>query len=263
MRIVVAAMVTQAAYNGEQSMHRTLDKPMTELRRFLLAALVRPVPRDHREPDRAFRRRRAVCAATLVVGAVVLGLGLRAQPGDPRFILLTALLALVWVAGALLAGPVHLGRGWSRRGALVRPVVQSLTLGLLAVGVFCAGAVLVAQVPPLRDAVNEVLDHARYAPLPLVALITVVNGVAEEVFFRGAVYAAVGSGRQVLLTTGLYVLVTAAAGNLMLVVAAGLLGLLVGAQRRVTGGVLGPVLTHVTWSLSMLVVLPPLLAALT
>lgn len=256
-------MVTQAAYNGEQSMHRTLDKSMTALRRFLLTALVRPVPRDHREPEHIVRRRRLVCGATLLVGAVVLALGLRTPPGDPSFIILTAVLALVWVVGALLSGPVHLGRTWSRRGVAVRPVGQSLVLGLLAVGVFCAGALVVAQVPPLRDAVNEVLDHARYAPLPLVGLMTVVNGVAEEIFFRGALYAAVGAGRQVLVTTGLYVLVTAASGNLMLVLAAALLGLLVGAQRRVTGGVLGPALTHVTWSLSMLFVLPPLLVALT
>ncbi len=203
-----------------------------------------------------------VCTVTLVVGAVVLGLGLNAPPGDPLFLVLTAVLALVWLGGALAAGPLHLGRAWTRRGGLVRPVVQSLALGLLAVAVFCAGAVLVAQVPPLREAVNEVLDHARYASLPLVALITLVNGLAEEMFFRGALYAAVGAGRQVLVTTGLYVLVTAATGNLMLVVAAAVLGLLVGAQRRVTGGVLGPALTHVVWSLSLLFLLPPLLAAL-
>ncbi|WP_109471697.1 type II CAAX prenyl endopeptidase Rce1 family protein [Ornithinimicrobium cavernae] len=237
-------------------------RPPHELRRFLQDALLRPVPRDHRETDRAFRRRRAVCAVTLVVGAVVLGLGLHTAPGDPRFIVLTSVLALVWASGALVAGPLHLGRGWTRRGGRARPVVQSVVLGLLMVAVFCAGAVLVARVPVLRDAVNDVLDHARYAPLPLVALITLVNGLAEEMFFRGALYAAVGAGRQVLVTTGLYVLVTAASGNLVLVLAAAVLGLLVGAQRRVTGGVLGPALTHVTWSVSLLLLLPPLLAAL-
>ena len=44
----------------------------------------------------------------------------------------------------------------------------------------------------------------------------------------------------------------------MLVFAAVVLGLLVGLQRRVTGGVLGPMLVHVTWSLSMLFLLPVL-----
>lgn len=235
---------------------------LDELRHFLHAALVRPVPRDHRESDRAFRRRRVFCAVTLVVGAVVLGVGLNVPPGDPLFLVLTAVLALVWSVGAVLAGPLRLGRAWTREGGLTRPVVQSLALGLLAAGVFCAGAVLVAQVPLLQDAVDDVLDHARYAALPLVAVITLVNGLAEELFFRGALYAAVG-GNQVLVTTALYVLVTVATGNVMLVFAAAVLGLLVGAQRRVTGGVLGPMVTHVTWSMSMLLVLPPLLAALT
>jgi hypothetical protein len=234
-----------------------------ELRHFLHAALVRPVPRDHREDPAAFRRRRLVCAVTLVVGAVILGFGINVPPGDPRFLVLTGVLAVVWTAGALLAGPLHLGWAWTRSGRRVRPVVQSLALGLLAVAVFCAGALLVAQVPLLRDPVDDVLDHARYAALPVVAGITLVNGLAEELFFRGALYAAVGEGRQVLVTTALYALVTAATGNLMLVLAAVVLGLLVGAQRRVTGGVLGPMVTHVTWSLSMLLVLPPLLAALT
>ncbi|WP_307785203.1 hypothetical protein [Janibacter melonis] len=32
-----------------------------------------------------------------------------------------------------------------------------------------------------------------------------------------------------------------------------------GLQRRVTGGVLGPIITHLTWSLGMLFLLPPTL----
>ena len=35
------------------------------------------------------------------------------------------------------------------------------------------------------------------------------------------------------------------------------LGLVVGLQRRASGGILGPILTHCTWSLTMLFVLPP------
>lgn len=232
-----------------------------ELRHFLAAALVRKVPRDNRDTPAALRRRRIVCALTLVVGAVILGVGINVPPGEPLFLVLTGLLALVWVAGAVLAGRMHLGRAWTRDGRLARPLVQSLALGLLAVGIFCAGAVVVAQVPMLRDPVNAVLDHARSAPLPVIVLITLVNGLAEELFFRGALYAAV-TRRPVLVTTLLYTLVTAATGNIMLVFAALVLGMLVGAQRRVTGGVLGPMVTHVIWSVSMLLLLPPLLTAL-
>ena len=37
-----------------------------------------------------------------------------------------------------------------------------------------------------------------------------------------------------------------------------LLGVVVGLQRRASGGILGPILTHVTWSVSMLFLLPAL-----
>jgi uncharacterized protein len=49
---------------------------------------------------------------------------------------------------------------------------------------------------------------------------------------------------------------TLATGNLMLGFAAILLGLVVGLERRASGGVLAPVLTHVTWSTAMLFLLP-------
>jgi hypothetical protein len=67
----------------------------------------------------------------------------------------------------------------------------------------------------------------------------------------------------VTVSTVLYALVTISTGNIMLVFAAAVLGVMVGLQRRVTGGVLGPIITHLTWSLSMLFILPPLLMTLT
>lgn len=234
---------------------------MSWLGRLVDAALVTPVPRDHHEPDHAFRRRRVVVAVTLAVGATLLGLSLATRPGDPLFYGLTLALAATWLLGAVLSGPLHAGHievGGTRR----RPVLQPVVLGLVAVGVFCVGALVVAQVPFLRSSVDSVLDHARYAALPLIAVVTVVNGVTEELFFRGGLYAAIGRRHPVLISTGIYTLITVATGNVMLVFAAAVLGLLVGAQRRVTGGVLAPVLTHVTWSLGMLLILPPLMTAL-
>jgi ABC-type uncharacterized transport system permease subunit len=54
----------------------------------------------------------------------------------------------------------------------------------------------------------------------------------------------------------IYAAMTMATGNLMLGFAAVLLGAVVSLQRRATGGVLAPVLTHVTWSVLMFVALP-------
>lgn len=238
-----------------------MTSPVSEVRAFLRAALVVPVERDHHESDTAFRRRRIVAALTLVVGTVVVGLALRIRPGDPWFYAATMALAVVWATGALLSGPLHLGRAHTRVGARQsRPVIQSLTLGAALLALFLAGGLVIARVPALRDPVTTLLDHARLGSLRLVALITAVNGVAEELYFRGALYAAVGRRHAVLVTTVVYALTTVGAGIPLLVLAAALLGLLTGLQRRVTGGVLGPIIIHLTWSLGMLFLLPPVLS---
>ncbi|HYN67453.1 MAG TPA: CPBP family intramembrane glutamic endopeptidase [Ornithinibacter sp.] len=234
--------------------------PVTELRAFVRATLVDPVPRDHTEPDSAFHRRRVVAAVTLLVGAVILTWALRIEPGDPTFYLATFALAGVWAGGAFLSGPLHLGHAHARDGEEPsRAVVQSLALGALLLGLFMVGAVVVAQVPVLRDPVQELLDHARVGSLALVTVITIVNGVAEELYFRGALYAGVGRRHAVAVTTVVYTLVTATSGIPLLIFAAALVGLVVAFQRRVTGGILGPVITHLTWSLGMLYLLPPVL----
>lgn len=235
--------------------------PVREVGDFVRAALVLPVSRDHTESDAAFRRRRVVALGTLVVGAVVLGIALHIKPGDPMFYVATLVLAAVWAVGAIASGPLHLGRARTRDGGEdARPVVQSLALGALLLAVFLVGALVVAHVPVLRDPVERLLDHARLGSLALVAVLTAVNGVAEELYFRGALYAAVGRHHAVAITTVVYALTTVGAGIPLLVLAAGLLGLLTGLQRRVTGGVLGPVITHLTWSLGMLFLLPTVLS---
>lgn len=232
-----------------------------ELSAFARAALLAPVERDHSESDEAFRRRRVVAALTLVVGACVLAWALRITPGDSLFYVATLALALVWVLGAFASGRLHLGRAHRRDGGSSRAVVQSLTLGLLLLAIFLVGAVAVARIPVLREPVDRLLAHAAYGSLSVVAVITAVNGVAEELYFRGALYAAIGRRRAVTISTLVYTLVTAAAGIPLLVLAAALLGVVTGLQRRVTGGILGPVVTHLTWSLGMLFLLPVVLDA--
>lgn len=234
---------------------------MSWVSRFVDSTLVSPVERDHREADHHFRRRRVVAGLTLVVGATLLGFSLATQPGDPAFYALTFALAATWVVGAVLSGPLHIGR-MRLAGDLRRPVLQPILIGLAAVAVFTVGALLVAQIPPLRSSVDAVLDHARFGSLPVIAVITLVNGIAEELFFRGALYAAIGRTRPVLVSTVIYTLTTVTTGNVMLVFSAAVLGVLVGLQRRVSGGVLAPVLTHITWSMGMLLILPPLMSAL-
>lgn len=227
--------------------------------RIVRSALVDRVPRDHEQPDVEFRRRRLVVAVALAVGATLLGFSLATRPGDALFYPLTLGVAIVWVVGAGLSGPLHLGYRQSGE-TLRRPILVPVVLGLLAGAVFIVGALIVREIGPLRDVVAHVLAHARRGNLALVAVLALLNGAAEEVFFRGALYAAIGRRHQVLVSTAIYALVTIATGNAMLVFAAVVMGAVWGMQRRATGGILAPLLTHVTWSAVMVLALPPLFA---
>ncbi|OYO18308.1 CPBP family intramembrane metalloprotease [Enemella dayhoffiae] len=231
--------------------------PVGEVRSFLRASLVDPVPRDHRESVARLRRRRIVVAGVLLAGAITLGLALTIRPGDPLFYPATLGVAALWAGGAFASGRLHLGRANTRSGRHDGfAVLQGFLLGAALLGVFCAGALVIAQIPLLRDPVESLLDHARFGSLWVVALITALNGISEELFFRGAVFAALPRRWNLLGSTVLYAASTLLSGVPLLTFAAASLGLLAGAQRRVTGGVLGPIVSHLTWSLGMLFLLP-------
>jgi len=230
------------------------------LEHFIRPALIDKVDRDHRQTDRQFLRRRIVVGVTLVVGATLLGISLNVEPTSPWFYPLTIGLAATWVIGGFASGPLHLGR-INFRGELRRPIIMPVLLGLATAVVFMIGALIVREIPLLRDSTEDILAFARYGSLPIVAFITLINGIAEEIFFRGALFAAIGVWHPVAISTVIYGLTTVTTGNFMLVFAAVLLGILLGLQRRASGGILGPILTHCTWSLTMLFVLPPVFAA--
>jgi membrane protease YdiL (CAAX protease family) len=222
--------------------------------------LIDKVERDHWQSDAAFLRRRIVVATTLALGGTLLGLSFSLRQGDPAFYPLTFGLAATWALGSLLSGPLHLGH-ILLAGRLRRPTIIPIAVGLLVAGLFVLGALIVRTIPSLVRLAEDVLGYARLGNLWIILAITLVNGVAEELFFRGALFAAIGVRHAVLISTVLYVLATVASGNPVLVFAAAVLGTVVALERRASGGVLGPILTHITWSLSMLFVLPPLFAA--
>jgi membrane protease YdiL (CAAX protease family) len=226
------------------------------VRTWLQRSLWDVVPRDHRESPAALRRRQLVTLAFVVIGGSVLGLSLRIEPGSAWFYPATLGLALVWTVGAFASGPLHLGR-ISAGEVPVRPIVQPVVVGLALAGLFVAGGLLVREIGPLDEQVRSVLDFADEGAVPLLVVVTAVNGIAEELFFRGAAYAAIPR-HPVAWTTAAYVLATLATGNVMLAFAAILLGLVVGLERRASGGILAPILTHVTWSVTMLFALPAL-----
>jgi membrane protease YdiL (CAAX protease family) len=224
----------------------------SELRRAVTNVAV-----PHHESPAVVLRRRVVVGVTLVIGAAVLGLSLRRTPGESSFYWLTLALAAVWIVGAFVSGPLHLG-GINWRGRNQRPVISGTVIGLLIGGCFVLGGLIAREIPAVSAFITRVLLFAHQGAFWLVVLITVVNGVAEEVFFRGALYTALGRFHPVAISTVLYACVSMASGNPMLGFAAIILGAVCALERRASGGVLAPILTHSAWGLIMVLVLPPL-----
>ena len=220
--------------------------------------LVEKVPRDHREPDEVFRRRRKVVVGVTAAGAGLLGVSLQSRPASWEFFALTGGVAATWLAGGFASGPLHLGWMQSRDETLRRPVLTPVLTGVGAFGAFYGCALVARHVPVLDRAIASVLAYAEEGNTSLVLATTLANGVAEEVFFRGALYAAIGEQHPVALSTAAYALSTVPTRNPALVLAATVMGTLFAAQRRASGGIQAPVLTHVTWSTLMLRYLPPL-----
>jgi hypothetical protein len=190
--------------------------------------------------------------------AALLRSSFAARAGSTRFYLLTASLAGTWAGGALGAGPIPWrGAGWrSRPGAAALDlIVVPVVTGAATFAAFYGAARAARRHRALRHAIASVLRYADAGSTPLVVLIASGSGVAEELFFRGALW----SGPRPLRTTTLaYAASTAATGNPALVLAGLITSVIFGWQRAATGGVLAPAVTHVTWSVLMLRYLPPL-----
>ncbi|WP_040536746.1 CPBP family intramembrane glutamic endopeptidase [Gordonia namibiensis] len=215
------------------------------------------------DPGSHYVRRRWLVGVFLVIGAVMLGISLRVEPGDTAFYPLTVGMAVVWIVGAFVSGPLRLGayspvasRPPDRLGAIGLGTVVGLAVG----AAFVVGGLIARMIPGVSDLANQVLAFADYGSLAIVTVITVVNGLAEELFFRGSVYSAARPHNPVLVSTVIYVLVTMASGNVMLGFAGAVLGTVCAILRRSTAGVLAPAITHVIWGAIMVLALPPIFA---
>ena len=223
-----------------------------------IGGIVTTVAVPHHEGPRTVLRRRVAVGIVLVIGAALLGYSLTRAPGDSSFYWLTLALAAVWAVGAFLSGPLHLGC-IRFRGRNQRPFITGAGIGLALGAVFIVGGLIARQIPPVREYITQVLAFATHGPLALVTFITVINGIAEELFFRGALYTALGKWYPVAVSTVVYVIATGVTtGNPMLGFAALVLGLVCAFERRATGGVLAPMLTHFFWGLVMVLALPPM-----
>ncbi|WP_255464920.1 CPBP family intramembrane glutamic endopeptidase [Dermacoccus sp. PAMC28757] len=187
-------------------------------------------------------RQRLACGLTLVVGTLVLAWSLSIEPADALFYPATALLAAVWFVGAFLARRPG-GREAPKPTEARRPaadVALGAGVGAALAGAFLVGALVLTQIPALRDPVQQLLDHADRGVFVVVLVLTLVNGVAEETFFRGALYDALRGHAPVVTSTLVYTVVTAASGIWMLAFAGLVLGGVCALLRRRTGTLHAP-----------------------
>ena len=112
----------------------------------------------------------------------------------------------------------------------------------------------------LNQAIAAVLGYAEEGPAHLVLLTATANAVAEELFFRGVLWSLTEQAQThpLATTTLAYTATTAVTRNPALTIAAAATSVLFGLHRSTSGGVLAPVIPHLTWSLLMLHYLPPL-----
>jgi membrane protease YdiL (CAAX protease family) len=211
----------------------------------------------HNEPPAIKRRRRVVVAIVLLLGAGVLGLALRRHPGESSFYWLALALTAVWALGAFASGPLHLG-GLCWRGRNQRPVISGTVIGLALGAVFVLGGLIAREIPSVSELITRVLQYTDQGSWRLTMTVALLGGIAEELFYRGAFYTALGRYHPALVSTIVYVAATLASGNPMLGFAAIILGTVCALERRATGGVLAPILTHFVWTLVVLLALPPL-----
>ena len=211
----------------------------------------------HNEPPAIKRRRRVVVAIVLLLGAGVLGLALRRHPGESSFYWLALALVAVWALGAFASGPLHLG-GVRWRGRNQRPVISGTVIGLALGAVFVLGGLIAREIPSVSELITRVLQYTDQGSWRLTMTVALLGGIAEELFYRGAFYTALGRYHPALVSTIVYVAATLASGNPMLGFAAIILGTVCALERRATGGVLAPILTHFVWTLVVLLALPPL-----
>lgn len=188
-----------------------------------------------------------------VLGFLGLFVSARSPHGSAMFYAATLFTAVVYLAAWWQWGdrrafsPPHPGR----------EALRGLAIGAGLLGLFVIGGFLVRYFPFMTGSVQELLDNARVGPLAMTLLTTSVNGLGEEMFFRDVVRRTLPRQRAVALI--LYLVVTAAMGVPLLLLAALIVGGAAQYEARRSAHLISPLLLHLTWSIGMLFALPPIL----
>jgi uncharacterized protein len=205
------------------------------------------------ESANSHRRGPITVAVTLVVGTILLATALRAPSGSTTFFVMGFLVAGTWILGSVISGPIQLETIQSSWLAIS---LHGLATGIIAFLGFLAAYQVGQHLPLFSDALHNILTKADARPAALVLAVTILNGLGEELFFRGALFDVLGSRNPIAGSVIIYVAVTATTGNVALVLAACAMGIVFSLQRAHTGGILAPTVTHLCWSTLMLLAFP-------
>ena len=173
--------------------------------------------------------------------------GFRAAPGWMS--LVTAMLVL----GSISSTCYPLGYRLLVDGALGGSISQVI------LGVLVVGGLIAREIPVVAELITRLLHYTDQGSWRLTMAVALLAAVGEELFYRGALYTALARHHPLLISTVIYAIATLASSrNPMLAFAAIILGTVCALERRATGGVLAPILTHFVWTLVVLLALPPL-----
>lgn len=193
-----------------------------------------------------------VVAASMIAWAAVLASFDRQEVIPPLAVCAGAILALLlWLDRGALLSTEHVS---------VRAVAVGLSVGVLMTALtYPAYDLAVQLIPALEEAVRAEYSRTglagRYSVLPLL----VVIDVAEEVLWRGSVLErmpAATDRRKVLVSVGTYVACQAALGSWVVVVIAAGCGTIWVLERIHTRSLLAPLLSHLIWTLTVMVLHP-------
>lgn len=198
----------------------------------------------------------------LLLSCALGGLGLfaarQAGDGTPAFYALTVVTAAVYATAWWI---------WGDRAAFKGPVGADIArgagIGAVLALVFMGGALVVRRIPLLAGPVSELLTMPQAGGWLPTLTVLVINGIGEELVYRDALPRQLRSGFSEpavgVISTAVYCLVTVAMGVPLLVFAAGVLGAVCFIEASRTRRVVSPIAVHLTWSTTMLLVMPLLL----
>lgn len=217
---------------------------------------------------------------TLILGCALLAASFATSATPALFVPFSLAVAVVWTAGGLWSRRVARRRfagtaeelasqrpghnqlpgqssrpGQSQRLSGKRSLGLAVAVAVATAALFLAGTWILSMLPLTSDFLAAATTAASVTPLWLTVVVATLNGWGEEIFFRGAVPSFLGRhGRWWAI--GVYTVSTLFTGNVVLVLAAPLLGAICQLVLGRTGRLWTACVVHTGFSLGVVGLVP-------